>query len=162
VFAPHASEAARQVEVAEDYTVLRGLLAERGLVAFIADGAVLPRDPETDRPALAHLITFQAPPELRVTLETPHRGPVTGLGIPRGVTVILGPAFSGRSTLLRAIASAVYSHVQGDGREYCATVPDAVWVLADGGWKGSVLPPSSPAFPAAKIRRTTTAPRPLR
>jgi predicted ABC-class ATPase len=132
VFAPHASEAVRQVHVAEDYAVLRGLLAERGLVAFIADGAVLPRDPDGDRPALAHLVTFQAPPELSVTLEVPHRGSLSGLGIPRGVTVILGPAFSGRSTLLRAIASAVYPHVQGDGREYCTTVPDAVWILADG------------------------------
>lgn len=133
VFPPHAAEAARHVDVAEDYHVLRGLLAERGLVAFIADGAVLPRDPASDRPALARLVTFQAPPELNVTLETPHRGALSGMGIPRGVTVILGGAFSGRSTLLRAIASAVYPHIPGDGREYCAAAPDAVWIRADAG-----------------------------
>ena len=133
VFTPHAAEATRHVEVAEDHFALRTLLAERGLVAFIADGAVLPRDPDSDRPALARLVTFQAPPELSVTLETPHRGSVTGLGIPRGVTVIVGGAFSGRSTLLRAIASAVYPHLPGDGREYCATSPDAVWIRSDVG-----------------------------
>jgi len=149
---PHAAEATRHVEVAEDYSVLRGLLAERGLVAFIADGAVLPRDPDSDRPALARLVTFQAPPELSVTLETPHRGPVTGLGIPRGVTVILGPAFSGRSTLLRAIAAAVYPHVPGDGREYCAAVPDAVWIVADGGRRieGVNLTPFIAALPGGE------------
>jgi predicted ABC-class ATPase len=149
VFPPHVAEATRHVDVAEDYSMLRALLAERGLVAFVADGAVLPRDPDSDRPALAHLVTFQAPPELAVTLETPHRGPITGLGIPRGVTVILGGAFSGRSTLLRAIASAVYPHVPGDGREHCATAPDAVWIRADAGRRveGVNLTPFISALP---------------
>lgn len=133
IFAPHHAEATRHVQVAEDYHAARMVLAERGLVAFIADGAVLPRDPGSDRPALAHLVTFQAPPELTVTLQTPHRGALAGLGIPRGVTVIVGGAFSGRSTLLAGIAASVYPHIPGDGREYCATAPDAVWIRSDDG-----------------------------
>ena len=152
VFTPHAGEGTRHVDVAEDHHALRTLLTERGLVAFISDGALLTRDPDSDRPALAHLVTFQAPPELSVTLETPHRGAVTGLGIPRGVTVIVGGAFSGRSTLLRTIASSVYAHLPGDGREYCATAPDAVWIRADEGRRveGVNLSPFISALPGGE------------
>jgi predicted ABC-class ATPase len=123
----------RHCEVVEDYEAMRTELSVHGLVAFLADGAVLPREPATDRPMLARVVPLEAPQELRVTLSPPHRGAVTGLGIPRGVTVILGHPFSGRSTFLRAVAAAVYPHVPGDGREYCVTVPDAVLVRADPG-----------------------------
>ena len=123
----------RHVHVAEDAEALRLQVAARGLVAFLADGAVLPRESGSDRPLLSHLVPLQAPPALAVTLELPHRGAVTGLGIPRGVTVILGSPFSGRSTLLRAIAASVYTHLPGDGREFCAAVPDAVLVRVEEG-----------------------------
>ncbi|MDR7402525.1 MAG: ABC-ATPase domain-containing protein [Armatimonadota bacterium] len=123
----------RHCEAVEDYEAMRTELSVHNLVAFLADGAVLPRDPATDRPLLSRLVPLEAPRELRVTLTPPHRGPVTGLGIPRGVTVVLGHPLSGRSTFLRAVAAAVYPHLPGDGREYCVTVPDAVLVRADPG-----------------------------
>ncbi len=123
----------RHCEAAEDYEAMRAELSVHGLVAFLADGAVLPREPGTDRPLLSRLVPLESPRELRVTLTPPHRGPVTGLGIPKGVTVILGHPLSGRSTLLRAVAAAVYPHLPGDGREYCVTVPDAVLVRAEPG-----------------------------
>lgn len=125
--------AQRHADVAEDADALRAQLSERGLVAFLADGAILPREPGTDRPVLSRLVTLQSPPELQVTMTLPHRGPLAGMGIPRGVTVITGPVFSGRSTLLRAIAAGVYTHLPGDGREYCATVADAALVRSDNG-----------------------------
>ncbi len=129
----------RHLDVAEDADALRTQLAARGLAAFIADGSILPRESGTDRPQLSRVVTVQAPPELRVTLETPHRGPITGLGIPRGVTLIVGPAFSGKSTLLRALAAGVYPHLPGDGREYCVTAPDAVLVVRDEGRRVEVV-----------------------
>jgi len=153
VFSNHNPQAAqRHVEVAEDAQALRAQLAERGLVAFIADGAVLPREGDSDRPLLSHLVPFQSPEELRVVLRTPHRGEIAGMGIPRGVTVIIGNAFSGRSTLLRAIASAVYAHIPGDGREYCAAVPDAALVQADEGRRveGVNLSPFVSALPGGE------------
>jgi predicted ABC-class ATPase len=122
-----------QVDVAEDAEALRLQLSSRGIVAFLAEGAVLPRESGSDRPQLSRLVPLQAPPELKVSVDLPHRGAVTGLGIPRGVTVILGHPFSGRSTLLQAIAASVYAHVPGDGREFCATVPDAMLVRAEAG-----------------------------
>lgn len=127
------SLAQRQMEVAEDAEALRAQLAAHGLVAFLADGAVLPRESGTDRPLLSRLVPLQSPPELRVTLTLPHRGAVSGLGIPRGVTLIIGSVFSGRSTLLQAIAACVYGHLPGDGREHCATISDAVLVRTDEG-----------------------------
>ncbi len=129
----HPQAVQRHVEVTEDAEAMRLQVSSRGLVAFLADGAVLPRESAADRPLLSHLVPLQAPHELSVTLELPHRGAVTGMGIPRGVTVILGSPFSGRSTLLRAIATSVYPHLPGDGREFCATVPDAVLVRVEDG-----------------------------
>jgi predicted ABC-class ATPase len=123
----------RHLDVAEDAEALRAQLGPRSLVAFIADGAILPREPGTDRPQLSRVVTFQSPPELRVTLETPHRGAVSGMGIPRGITLITGPAFSGKSSLLSALAACVYPHLPGDGREYCGTVSDGVYVMGEGG-----------------------------
>lgn len=146
----------RHLDVAEDADALRAQLAAHGLVAFIADGAILPREAASDRPRLARVVTFQAPAELRVTLSAPHRGEISGLGIPRGVTVITGAAFSGKSTLLRTIASGVYPHLPGDGREYCVTVPDAVLVGREGGRRIEAVPllPFITALPGGEdVRR---------
>lgn len=144
--------AQRHVEVAEDALALRAQLQDKGLVAFLADGAVLPREGDSDKPLLSRLVTWQAPEELRVTLTAPHRGEIPGMGIPRGVTVIIGNAFSGRSTLLAAIASGVYAHLPGDGREYCVTVPDAVLIQADEGRRveGVDLTPFLSALPTGE------------
>lgn len=142
----------RQVEVAEDADALRTQLAAHGLVAFLADGSVLPREGTSDRPQLSRLVPLQSPEELRVTVTLPHRGPVTGLGIPRGVTAILGSPFSGRSTLLRAMAACVNAHIPGDGREHCGVVPDAVLVRTEEGRRieGVNLTPFVSALPGGE------------
>ncbi|HEY3248597.1 MAG TPA: ABC-ATPase domain-containing protein [bacterium] len=149
----------RHLDVAEDADALRTQLIARGLVAFIADGSILPREGGSDRPQLSRVVTFQAPPDLRVTLETPHRGPITGLGIPRGITLLTGPAFSGKSTLLRALAAGVYSHLPGDGREYCVTAADAVFVVREDGRRVEAvsLAPFITALPGGEdVRRYRT------
>lgn len=124
----------RYVEAVEDYLALRDALAQHGLVAFVADGSVLPREaPPGDGPVRGRAVPLRAPDELAVTVTLPHRGPVRGLGIPRGVTVIAGGAFQGKSTLLHAIGAGVYPHMPGDGRELVATTPDAVTIRAETG-----------------------------
>ncbi|HET7321913.1 MAG TPA: ABC-ATPase domain-containing protein, partial [Longimicrobiaceae bacterium] len=112
-------------------------LAKRGLVAFVADGALLPRRSGVDdRPLDAELtVPFRAPESLRVTLPTPHAGEVAGLGVPEGVTLLVGGGFHGKSTLLRAIERGVYDHVPGDGRERVVAVGSAVKVRAEDGRK---------------------------
>ncbi|MDR7554069.1 MAG: ABC-ATPase domain-containing protein [Armatimonadota bacterium] len=136
VWARLDGEAGRRfVETVEDYLALQAQLPALGLVAFLADGAVLPREtPPGDGPLRGgRAQPLQAPDALAVTVSLPHRGTVRGLGIPRGVTVVTGGAFSGKSTLLAAVARGVYPHVPGDGRELVATVPDAVMVRAEPG-----------------------------
>ena len=109
-------------------------LAERGLIAFIADGAILPRRSGVDeRPLDDQAIPFRAPESLRVTLTCPHGGEVTGLGIPAGITLIVGGGYHGKSTLLRAIEAGIYNHVPNDGREQVVTHPAAVKVRAEDG-----------------------------
>jgi predicted ABC-class ATPase len=61
------------------------------------------------------------PTHCATTLHAPNAGAVTGLGIPRGVTLIVGGGFHGKSTLLRAIERGVYDHIPGDGRERVVT-----------------------------------------
>jgi len=137
LFFPSLDAAAlrRHVETVEDARALRAQLEERGLVAFVADGANLPRRRGVDdRPLPAAEATpFRSPESLRVTLQAPHAGAVSGMGVPAGITLIVGGGFHGKSTLLRAIERGVYDHIPGDGRERVVTVPGAVKVRAEDG-----------------------------
>lgn len=125
----------RHAEVNEDADWLRAQLPSRGLVAFVADGAVLPRRSGVDDRPLREgtVVPFQSPPSLRVGFRLPNRGPIEGMGIPAGVSLIVGGGFHGKSTLLRAIERGVYNHCPGDGREFVITVSDAVKIRAEDG-----------------------------
>lgn len=126
--------ARRHVEAVEDARHLRGLLPGLGLVAFVADGAILPRESgASDRPLGQGAVPFASPPEYRVEVELPNRGRVGGMGVPEGVTLIVGGGFHGKSTLLRALAWGVYDHALGDGRELVVSRPDAVTIRAEDG-----------------------------
>ena len=129
------TEIARHAAANEDADFLRGLLRERGLVAFLADGSILPRRSGIDdRPLPGDRATpFESPPGLRVTLERPNGRPVTGMGIPRGVTLLVGGGYHGKSTVLDAVARGVYNHRPGDGRELVVTDPTAMTVQAEDG-----------------------------
>ena len=131
------------VDCIENQEHLRGQLAGCGLVAFVADGAVLPRESgASDRPLGAEAaVAFEAPERLRVELSLLHpvatpEGPrdrLVGLGIPRGVTLIVGGGYHGKSTLLRAIERAVYPHVPGDGREWVVSERTLAKIRAEDG-----------------------------
>ena len=125
----------RHVETIEDADALRRMLPELGLVAFVADGSVLPRrsgvDPRPLREGI--VIPFHSPPERRVSVTLPNRGEVTGMGIPPGITLIVGGGYHGKSTLLNALELGVYNHIPGDGREFVVTDPGAVKIRAEDG-----------------------------
>ncbi|MFV9567689.1 ABC-ATPase domain-containing protein [Thermoanaerobacter mathranii] len=123
------------VETVEDQDYLRSQLKERGLVAFVADGAILPRESGiSDRPLKGgNVVPFESPNSLRVKFQLPNRGEITGMGIPEGVTLIVGGGYHGKSTLLQAIQKGVYNHIPGDGREFVITVADAVKIRAEDG-----------------------------
>ncbi|AAZ54963.1 ABC-ATPase domain-containing protein [Thermobifida fusca] len=116
-----------------DTVALRDRLSELGLVAFVGDGAILPRISGISDLPLRDAVPFTSPESLRVTVDLPHRGTVTGMGIPEGITLIVGGGFHGKSTLLHALERGVYDHIPGDGRELVVTRADAVKIRAEEG-----------------------------
>ena len=127
------SELRRAAELADDQRAIRLELEGRGLVAFVADGSVLPRSGGASARPMAQARPFVSPASLRVELDLPHRGRIAGMGIPRGVTLIVGGGFHGKSTLLRALQEGVYDHVAGDGRELVICDASAVKLRAEDG-----------------------------
>ncbi len=121
------------VETNEDASFLRQKLSDLGLIAFVADGSVLPRASGVDPRPAKEAVPFEAPASLALEIELPHRGRVRGLGIKKGVTLITGGGFHGKSTLLRALEVGVYNHVPGDGRELVVSDASAVKIRAEDG-----------------------------
>jgi predicted ABC-class ATPase len=129
------SQAIQQhLDMAEDADWLRQQLAERNLVAFIPDEAILPRQSGVaDQPLKHQARPFQSPESLRVQFVRPNQGVITGMGIPAGVTLIVGGGYHGKSTLLKAIALGIYNHIPQDGREQVVTHPACVKIRAEDG-----------------------------
>lgn len=122
-----------RVKLAEDQQYIRDKLSSNNLVAFVANGSILPRESGVSTKRLEDAIKFTSPKSLEVTLEIPNRGKIIGMGIPKGITIIVGGGYHGKSTLLRALELGVYNHIEGDGREYVITDDTAVKVRAEDG-----------------------------
>ena len=129
------AELHRLVACVEDQIAMRAQLDRMGLVAFVADGSVLPRcSGVADGPMPGDLaLPFRSPESLRVTIDTPNSGQLSGMGVPRGVTLICGGGFHGKSTLLAALENGVYDHVPGDGRDRVVSAPGTVKIRAEDG-----------------------------
>ncbi|RJP79590.1 MAG: ATPase [Desulfobacteraceae bacterium] len=127
---PHSVYA--HIETAEDSDFLRSRLMDMDLISFIADGSLLPRASGIDPSPMdqRHAIVFRSPKKLRIELDLPNKGKITGMGIPRGISLIVGGGYHGKSTLLKAIELGIYNHVPGDGRELAVTVKNAVKIRA--------------------------------
>lgn len=123
----------RACDLAEDQEALREFVKREGLAAFVADGSILPRRDGISSSPLPGAVPFSSPASLRATAVLPHRGEVTGMGIRRGITLITGGGYHGKSTLLAALSLGVYSHPAGDGRELVVTDDTAVKVRAEDG-----------------------------
>ena len=121
------------VDLADDQQFIRQELKKQGLAAFVADGAVLPRESGVSQKKMADAVPFRSPDSLAVTLDLPHYGALRGMGIRNGITVITGGGFHGKSTLLKALERGVYNHIAGDGREYVITDASAFKLRAEEG-----------------------------
>lgn len=117
--------------LADDQQFVREALAEHNLVAFVADGSILPRESGVSQRPMRDAVVFESPDSLAITLTLPHRGEVRGMGIRRGITVIAGGGFHGKSTLLKALERGVYDHIAGDGRELVITDESAFKLRAE-------------------------------
>ncbi|GAL18348.1 isopentenyl-diphosphate delta-isomerase [Vibrio maritimus] len=120
-------------EVVEDQVALREQLEANNLVAFVANGSVLPRLAGNCDYPMKDAIPFTSPSSMEVTLHRPNQGFIKGMGIPAGVTLIVGGGFHGKSTLLNALERSIYDHIPGDGREGVVTLNDACKIKAEDG-----------------------------
>ncbi|MGF1690945.1 P-loop domain-containing protein [Photobacterium kagoshimensis] len=123
----------RHCEAVEDQVALRAQLKEHNLLAFVADNSILPRLAGNNDSPLADAVPFIAPESLAIELDAPHRGKIRGMGVPTGITMIVGGGFHGKSTLLNAIESSVFDHLPGDGREYIVSDETAAKIRAEDG-----------------------------
>ncbi len=117
----------------EDQQYIRQCLTERKLCAFIADGSVLPRESGVSERPMKNGVPFRSPESLRITLDLPNKGAVSGMGIPQGITLFVGGGYHGKSTILQALQNGVYDHIAGDGREFVITDASAFKLRAEDG-----------------------------
>lgn len=122
-----------RVRLVEDQVYIRRELEKRNLVAFVANGSILPRESGVSTKALKAGIKFESPKSLEMTFNPPNRGEIKGMGIPKGISLIVGGGYHGKSTLLRALELGVYNHIEGDGREFVITDETALKVRAEDG-----------------------------
>lgn len=122
-----------RVRLVEDQTHIRNELSRRGLVSFVANGSILPRESGVSTKPLKGGKKFQSPRNLEATFHLPNGGEIKGMGIPKGVSLIVGGGYHGKSTLLRALELGVYNHIEGDGREFVITDDTALKVRAEDG-----------------------------
>ena len=130
-----AQDLALHVKKMLDQQTLRSQLATHGLVAFVGNGSILPRQSGAASLPMnsPDIVRFKAPPELEITLLDSSGSSVMGMGVPRGITVLTGGGFHGKSTLLEAIQMSVYDHIPGDGREAIVADPTAFKIRAEDG-----------------------------
>lgn len=121
------------VELAEDQQYIREQLNERNLVAFVANGSILPRESGISSRPMKNATSFTSPASMEVAINLPHRGILKGMGIRKGITLIVGGGYHGKSTLLKALELGVYNHIAGDGREYVITDSTAMKIRAEDG-----------------------------
>ena len=127
------AEIKKRITLADDQQFIRNELKRLDLVSFVADGSILPSETGvSDRP-MKGSVAFHSPDSLRITLNLPGHGPISGMAIHRGITLIVGGGYHGKSTLLKALESGVYNHIPGDGREYVITDETAVKLRAEDG-----------------------------
>lgn len=123
----------KQAELTADQEFIRTELKKKKLIAFVADSAILPRESGISRNPMKEATAFKSPPEFITSFKLPSGKNITGMGIPEGITLIVGGGYHGKSTLLKALEKGVYNHRAGDGREFVITVPDCSKIRAEDG-----------------------------
>ena len=129
----NTDELIKRIELVQDQEFIRNKLKNKKLVAFIANNSILPRESGISQKPLRNSKRFKSPKNLEVEFNTPNRGIIKGMGIPEGITLIVGGGYHGKSTLLKALELGVYNHIEGDGREFVITDSTALKVRAEDG-----------------------------
>lgn len=107
---------------------LREALPDAGLVAFLPEQSVVARN--ADGAPVPGGTPLRVPASLATTLQTPS-GPVRGLGIGRGLTVLVGAAFHGKTTLLEALRHASFDLGIHDGLAGAVSLSETEFVSVE-------------------------------
>ncbi|WP_163971401.1 ABC-ATPase domain-containing protein [Oceanobacillus halotolerans] len=136
VFSIREGDIQEAIQLADQQEAIRAEMHQNDWIAFIANGSILPRESGISNRPLKNAVAFESPPEDLVSIPIPHQQePIKGMAIKKGITLIVGGGYHGKSTLLQAIERGVYSHTKGDGREYVLTNSNAVKIRAEDGRK---------------------------
>ena len=122
-----------QIVLVLDQEYIRKVLKEKELVAFVANDSILPRENGISDKPMKNAVKFKSPEKFEITLNLPSRKKVSGMGIPKGITLIVGGGYHGKSTLLAALERGIYNHIAQDGREFIISETDAVKIRAEDG-----------------------------
>jgi len=122
-----------QIVLVLDQEYIRKILKEKGLVAFVANDSILPRENGISDKPMKNAVKFKSPEKFEITLNLPSGKKVSGMGIPKGITLIVGGGYHGKSTLLAALERGIYNHVAQDGREFIISESNAVKIRAEDG-----------------------------
>ena len=122
-----------QIVLVLDQEYIRKILKEKGLVTFVANDSILPRENGISDKPMKNAVKFKSPEKFEITLNLPSGKEVSGMGIPKGITLIVGGGYHGKSTLLAALERGIYNHVARDGREFIISETDAVKIRAEDG-----------------------------
>ncbi|MUK88809.1 ATPase [Ornithinibacillus sp. L9] len=122
------------IQLVDQQAKIRTEMYKNNWIAFIANGSILPRESGISNRPLKQAIPFQSPIENEVSIAIPHQSePIKGMAIKKGITLVVGGGYHGKSTFLEAIERGVYSHTFGDGREFVLTDPNAMKIRAEDG-----------------------------
>jgi predicted ABC-class ATPase len=129
------------LKVIRDQYELRNSISESNLIAFVANGSILPRQSGTSQFPMdtSKAKKFVSPPSLEREFTLYSGEVIRGMGIPQGVHLIVGGGFHGKTTLLSALQVGVYDKVPGDGREYVVTIDSTVTVRTEDGRRVSAV-----------------------
>ena len=122
-----------QIVLVLDQEYIRKILKEKGLVTFVANDSILPRENGISDKPMKNAVKFKSPEKFEITLNLPSGKKVSGMGIPKGITLIVGGGYHGKSTLLAALERGIYNHIAQDGREFIISETDAVKIRAEDG-----------------------------
>ncbi|WP_249870583.1 ABC-ATPase domain-containing protein [Oceanobacillus saliphilus] len=145
------------IKLADQQEAIRNEMDKNGWIAFIANGSILPRESGISNRPLKQAVPFQSPKEMEVAITIPHQSqPLKGMAIKKGITLIVGGGYHGKTTILKAIERGVYFHTKGDGREFAITDPNAVKIRAEDGRQIASVN-ISPFINNLPYRQTTTS-----
>lgn len=134
VFSVKGKDIESAIQLCDQQMAIRSYMKERGIIAFIANNSILPRASGVSDQPLKGAVPFQSPKEMEVSIPVPHRQePLKGMAIYKGITLIVGGGYHGKSTLLKALEHGVYDHIEGDGREFVLTDRSACKIRAEDG-----------------------------